>query len=178
MGRCTLKPPAPGYQYPPWAWHALGGFAPSIDPTVICAARTISASILELIGDKDALSAAKDEFVERTGGGRGGSKWIAPLLPADFAAPVGFWWPEYITTPRGEEWSAPPVLKSRSDGLTPFPLPESGGANRATRVFLEFQGAPFHRHDIDDNHPPGQRIARTNKEFDSFASLDAADDAK
>ena len=107
VGRCTLKPPTPGYQYPAWAWHALCGFSPTIDPTVICAARTISASVLELIGDEDVLSAAKSEFEDRTGGGRGGSKWVAPLLPADFEPPVGFWWPEYISTSRGEEWSAP-----------------------------------------------------------------------
>ena len=107
VGRATLEPPHAGYQYPAWAWNALGGYGPTIDPTVLCAARTISASILELLTDPDALPAARDEFEARTGGGIGGSKWVAPLLPRDFVAPVNFWWPEYVTTERGREWAAP-----------------------------------------------------------------------
>ena len=27
------------------------------------------------------------------------------LLPPDFEAPIGYRWPEYVSTPRGEEWS-------------------------------------------------------------------------
>ena len=42
----------------------------------------------------------------RTGGGIGGTKWVAPLLPKDFAPPV-LRWPEYIQTARGEEWWIP-----------------------------------------------------------------------
>ena len=53
------------------------------------------------------LEAAKAEFHERTGGGVGGSKWVAPLLPRDFIPPVDLRWPEYITTARGEEWWIP-----------------------------------------------------------------------
>jgi len=40
IGRATLEPPAPGYQYPDWVWNALGGYSPTIDPTVFAAART------------------------------------------------------------------------------------------------------------------------------------------
>ena len=47
------------------------------------------------------------EFDERTGGGIGGSKWVAPLLPKDFAPPVDLRWPEYVQTARGEEWWLP-----------------------------------------------------------------------
>ena len=47
------------------------------------------------------------EFDERTGGGLGGTDWVAPLLPRDFAPPVDLRWPEYVTTVRGEEWWLP-----------------------------------------------------------------------
>ncbi|HYV88304.1 MAG TPA: amidohydrolase, partial [Candidatus Polarisedimenticolia bacterium] len=53
------------------------------------------------------LQAAKDEFVERTGGGVGGKKWMAPLLPRNFRAPIDYRWPEYVSTVRGEEWWIP-----------------------------------------------------------------------
>ena len=42
------------------------------------------------------LERAKAEFNERTGGGVGGTKWVAPLLPRDFVPPVDLRWPEYI----------------------------------------------------------------------------------
>ena len=63
------------------------------------------------------------------GGGIGGSKWVAPLLPADFEPPIGFRWPEYVTTARGVEWwiptpgddaTAPPVAAV-------FELPAASG---------------------------------------------------
>lgn len=104
IGRATLKPPTPGYQYPAWAWNALGGYAPSIDPTILCAARTIGATIIDLLTDPEGLAEARREFEERTGGGIGGSNWIAPLLPADFEPPIRFSWPEYVDTERGAEW--------------------------------------------------------------------------
>ena len=47
------------------------------------------------------------EFDERTGGGVGGSSWVAPLLPEDFQPPIDLRWPEYVTTARGEEWWIP-----------------------------------------------------------------------
>jgi len=107
VGRCTLKSPKAGFDYPGWSWNALGGFSPTIDPTVVCAAKTIGATIVDLLTEPGALDAAKKEFEERTGGGRGGAKWVAPLLPPDFDPPVGFHWPEYVTTPRGEDWYVP-----------------------------------------------------------------------
>jgi aminobenzoyl-glutamate utilization protein B len=57
------------------------------------------------------LDKARAEFNERTGGGVGGDKWMAPLLPRDFQPPIDLRWPEYVTTERGEEWWIP----------TPFP---------------------------------------------------------
>jgi len=107
IGRATLQSPKPGYQYPLWVWNALGGYSPTIDPTVFCAARTIGLTILDLMTKPDELAAAKKEFAERTGGGVGGKQWVAPLLPKKFAAPIHYRWPEYVTTPRGTEWWIP-----------------------------------------------------------------------
>jgi aminobenzoyl-glutamate utilization protein B len=69
------------------------------------AAKTIGATIIDLIVDPDSLDKAKEEFNRRTGGGVGGSKWVAPLLSSDFHPPVDLPWPEYVTTVRGFEWS-------------------------------------------------------------------------
>jgi aminobenzoyl-glutamate utilization protein B len=71
------------------------------------AAEVIATTAIDLLTDPSHLARAKAEFLERTGGGVGGSQWVAPLLPPDFAAPVFYRWPEYVTTPRGEEWTVP-----------------------------------------------------------------------
>jgi aminobenzoyl-glutamate utilization protein B len=107
IGRATLRSPKPGYQYPLWVWNALGGFPATIDPTVLCAARTIGTTMLDLFTRPDQLKAARKEFRERTGGGIGGKKWVAPLLPRNFKAPIHYRWPEYVTTARGSEWWIP-----------------------------------------------------------------------
>ena len=62
---------------------------------------------LDLLAHPTILERVKAEFNERTGGGIGGAKWVAPLLPRDFVPPVDLRWPEYITTARGEEWWIP-----------------------------------------------------------------------
>ncbi len=107
IGRAQLRPPRPGYAYPPWVWNALGGVPACIDPTVFAAARCIGATLVELAMNSEAVAEARAEFDERTGGGVGGAKWVAPLLPKDFEPPIHFRWPEYVTTPRGEEWWIP-----------------------------------------------------------------------
>ena len=107
IGRPMLRAPEPDFQYPAWVWNALGGCSPAIDQTILVAAKTIGATILELMTDHAALAEARAEFEERTGGGVGGNRWLAPLLPADFAAPVHYGWPEYVTTARGAGWSVP-----------------------------------------------------------------------
>ena len=53
------------------------------------------------------LKTPQDEFAERTGGGVGGKKWVAPLLPEDFPPPIDLRWPGYIQTQRGAEWWIP-----------------------------------------------------------------------
>jgi len=70
-------------------------------------AKTIAATLLDLLTEPALLKQAQDEFRERTGGGVGSAKWVAPLLPRDFAPPVDLRWPEYIHTARGEEWWIP-----------------------------------------------------------------------
>jgi aminobenzoyl-glutamate utilization protein B len=106
-GRPTLRPPYAGYVYPQWAYLAMGGRPEIVDPGMFLAGKTIAGTTLDLIERPDELAKAKAEFEERTGGGVGGSTWVAPLLPADFAPPIDLRWPEYITTVRGEEWWIP-----------------------------------------------------------------------
>jgi len=101
----TLRPPDPNYLYPPWVRYAMNGFRACIDPGIIVAAKTIGATIVDLITRPEELEKAKAEFRERTGGGVGGSRWVAPLLPKDFYPPIDLPWPEYVTTARGYEWS-------------------------------------------------------------------------
>ncbi|MFP6740354.1 MAG: hypothetical protein VCD33_01815 [Alphaproteobacteria bacterium] len=86
---------------------ALGGFAPVIDPMVFSASRCIGATIIDLLTDTTGIDRAQAEFKERTGGGVGGSKWVAPLLPSDLEAPIHYRWPEYVSTIRGDEWWIP-----------------------------------------------------------------------
>ncbi|WP_198670423.1 amidohydrolase [Oceanicella sp. SM1341] len=106
VGRPTLEPPA-GFRYPEWTRHAMGGTPACIDPMWSKAAQVISVTLLDLLTRPEALEAIRAEFEERTGGGVGGTKWVAPLLPADFRAPVNHRWPEYVDTPRGREWTMP-----------------------------------------------------------------------
>ncbi|RUT99866.1 amidohydrolase, partial [Mesorhizobium sp. M7A.T.Ca.TU.009.01.3.2] len=94
-----------GYPYPAWVMNALGGISATIDPMVICASKTVALAALRLLEDQTARDAAMNEFVARTGGGIGGSNWIAPLC--DYEPPIGFRWPEYVTTPRGRDWWIP-----------------------------------------------------------------------
>ncbi|WP_430447604.1 MAG: amidohydrolase [Pseudomonas piscis] len=106
VARPMLSAP-PGVVYPDWVSNALGGIRQTIDPMIEVAAKTIAATLVDLLTDEALLAAAKAEFVERTGGGIGGSRWQAPLLPNDFQVPHDFRWPEYISTARGEEWWIP-----------------------------------------------------------------------
>ena len=105
--RPRLKPPEPGYTYPAWVLNAMGGVPECIDPGMFVAGKTIAATIVDLIASPDELKRAESEFVERTGGGVEGSEWVAPLLPRDFRPAVDLRWPEYVQTPRGEEWWIP-----------------------------------------------------------------------
>lgn len=106
IGRPALESPAEGGAYPDWVMNALGGLAPCIDPMIDVAARTTGTTLADLLTDSALLQTAQDEFRERTGGGIGGDRWLAPLC--DYAPPLHFRWPEYVTTPRGEDhWVIP-----------------------------------------------------------------------
>ncbi len=95
----------PNKPLPPWTRYAMNGHSPCVDPGIITAAKTIGITIVDLLTHPGELAKAKEEFVERTGGGIGGSKWVPPLLPKDFYPPIDLPWPEYVTTQRGFEWS-------------------------------------------------------------------------
>ncbi len=104
VARPALKAAA-GQGYPAWVMNALGGIAETIDPMVVCAAKTIALTALRLFEDGSARQAARAEFFERTDGGVGGKHWIAPLC--DYDPPIRFRWPEYVVTPRGRDWWIP-----------------------------------------------------------------------
>ena len=106
VGRPTLAPRPDGKGYPAWVMNALGGLSPCIDPMITVASKTIALTIVDLLARPALLAAAKAEFVERTGGGIGGTKWLPPLC--DYPPPIDFRWPEYVTTPRARrEWVIP-----------------------------------------------------------------------
>lgn len=105
--RPKMQPPTEGYEYPAWVYNALGGLPAANDPGIQVAAKTIAMTYIDLLTRPDLLEEAQAEFRERTGGGIGGTKWVPPLLPADFDAPVDLRWPEYVSTVRGEEWCLP-----------------------------------------------------------------------
>jgi len=110
IGRPALRAPE-GFSYPDWAMNALGGIPATIDPMISIAAKTISATILDLLADRTTLARAKAEFDERTGGGVGGKRWLAPLC--DYPPPVDFPWPRYIEGNAGRDWWIPETDEDR-----------------------------------------------------------------
>lgn len=104
IARPALKAPD-GFAYPAWVMNALGGIAATIDPMIRTASKVLAASALRILQDPKARDAAMQEFVNRTGGGIGGSDWQAPLC--DYDPPVHFRWPEYVSTTRGHGWWIP-----------------------------------------------------------------------
>jgi len=108
--KAVLKP-VEGFQYPNWARLAMTGEPSTIDPMIFVGGKTLAASFVELLTEPNLLELAWEEFNERTGGGIGGSKWVAPLLPSDLDPPIDMRWPEYIKTERGEEWWIPTSIK-------------------------------------------------------------------
>jgi aminobenzoyl-glutamate utilization protein B len=85
----------------------MAGYPATIDPMIFSGGKVIGATLVDLLTKPVELTRCRKEFEERTGGGIGGSKWVGPLLPKDFKAPVDMRWPEYVTTERGEEWWIP-----------------------------------------------------------------------
>lgn len=115
--RPRLKPPTASYQYPAWTYLAMGGRPEIMDPGMFVAGKTIAATLIDLLTQPEELAKAKAEFNERTGGGVGGDSWVGPLLPAGFIPPIDLRWPEYVTTPRGEEWTIPTPIPGAAERL-------------------------------------------------------------
>ena len=103
VARPMLRQAPGGRPYPAWVSNALGGIPATIDPTVVCAAKTISGTMLDLLERPELVAEARREFDERVSG----SPHRQPLLSADFEPPLDLPWPEYVTTARGTSWSDP-----------------------------------------------------------------------
>ena len=56
--------------YPGWVMNALGGIPATIDPTVVCAAKTVAGTLLDLLGDPAMLAAARSSSRRARGGHR------------------------------------------------------------------------------------------------------------
>jgi hypothetical protein len=67
--RPRLRPPGADYEYPAWAHNALGGQPAAINPGIFLGAKTIAATLLDLLTEPALLQQAQDEFCERNGGG-------------------------------------------------------------------------------------------------------------
>ena len=91
--------------------NALGGIPETIDPTITTAAKTIAGTILDLMTDSRILAGARAEFIDRTGGGIGGDRWLKPLC--DYSPPIGFPWPRYFETAGSREWWIPETAEDR-----------------------------------------------------------------
>lgn len=115
--RPALQSPDPAAPMPSWPHLALGGLSAGVDPGMFVAGKTIATTILDLIQQPERLAKCQAEFVERTGGGVGGDKWVGPLLPADIIPPIDIAWPEYVTTERGAEWSLPTPIPGAAQRL-------------------------------------------------------------
>ncbi|MEM7731310.1 MAG: amidohydrolase [Pseudomonadota bacterium] len=98
----VARPALKGGPYPAWAMNALGGMRETIDPMVAVGSRILARGALRVLTEDAIRQRAWAEFETRTGGGVGGSDWIAPL--ADYAPPIDFAWPEYVETVRGRNW--------------------------------------------------------------------------
>jgi aminobenzoyl-glutamate utilization protein B len=78
------------------------------------AGKTIAGTLLDLLTQPETVAAARAEFSERTAG----TRFIAPLLPRDFTAPIDYRWPEYVTTARGTDWWIPAVAELEAGRTT------------------------------------------------------------
>ncbi len=115
--RPALDPQDPMYGAPRWTYNALGGLPAAVDPGLFVAGKTLALTALDLLLAPDELARCQAEFRERTGGGVGGDKWVAPLLEKSFIPPVDLPWPEYVTTERGSEWCWPTPIPGASQKL-------------------------------------------------------------
>ncbi|WP_219417344.1 hypothetical protein [Pseudonocardia nigra] len=88
VARPALAPRPDGRPHPSWAMNAMGGIAATIDPTIMCAAKTIARTLLDLLRDPATMANARAEFERRRAHGP-----VEALLPSDFTAPHDHGWP-------------------------------------------------------------------------------------
>lgn len=105
VGRTRLAQANPSAD---WINVALGGVPDAIDPTTVTAAKVIAATILDIAGDPQKLRQCREEFTHRTGGGIGGTSWLAPLMKRG-ARPYQFAWPDYTRLAASREWIIPVI---------------------------------------------------------------------
>ena len=114
--RPTLRSADPRYAPPAWTYNALGGLAAAVDPGLFLAGKTIAATLIDLLTQPADLAHCKAEFVERTGGGIGGDGGSAHSSRR-LRRPDDLPWPEYVTTPSGEEWFLPTPIAGANRSL-------------------------------------------------------------
>lgn len=88
-----------------WANNSLNGVPDAIDPTWMYGGQAIALLALDLIENRDLLSAAREEFLMRREAAD--VRYQSTLLSADFAPPHDLPWPQYVETARGYEWGVP-----------------------------------------------------------------------
>jgi aminobenzoyl-glutamate utilization protein B len=70
----------------------MGGVPACIDPMWSKASAVIATTLIDLLSDRSLVERRRRSFATARGG-VAGSKWVAPLPPADFKAPIGYRWP-------------------------------------------------------------------------------------
>ncbi len=93
--------PVPGFRYPRWVVAALCGTG-ATHRMGETAAKTMTATALDLLERPELLVKAKEEFDKRKK-----KHSEAPLVPEGLSPPIGLRWPEWVDRP-GSEWWIPP----------------------------------------------------------------------
>ena len=117
-GRPVLRAPHRGFEYPAWAYNAMGGRPEIVDPGMFLAGKTIAGTVLDLLTvPRGAGEGARRSSTSAPAAESAASTWVAPLLPRDFQPPIDLRWPEYVTTERGEEWWLPTPVPGASERI-------------------------------------------------------------
>ncbi|TEU11624.1 amidohydrolase [Candidatus Bathyarchaeota archaeon] len=93
--------PVPGFRYPRWVVAALCGTG-ATHRMGETAAKTMTATALDLLERPELLARAREEFEKRKE-----KHYEAPLVPEGLSPPIGLRWPEWVDRP-GSEWWIPP----------------------------------------------------------------------
>jgi len=93
--------PVPGFRYPRWVVAALCGTG-ATHRMGETAAKTMTATALDLLERPELLARAREEFEKRKK-----KHYETPLIPEGLTPPIGLRWPEWVDRP-GSEWWIPP----------------------------------------------------------------------